>query len=114
VLQVYVRPFPGAGGRTQISVAGGTEPVWSRDGRHIFYRDGRRLMDATVRAGSTIAVLARDTVLEGDYENSVSHPNYDVAPDGARFLMLEPTSGGRQVVVVHGWVRELLAATGGR
>ncbi|HKH93499.1 MAG TPA: hypothetical protein VKA54_16970 [Gemmatimonadaceae bacterium] len=56
----------------------------------------------------------RATVLEEDYEHSVSHPNYDVAPDGAQLLMLEPAGGGRQVVVVHGWVRELLAATGGR
>lgn len=53
-------------------------------------------------------------MLEEDYEHSVSHPNYDVAPDGAQLLMLEPAGGGRQVVVVHGWVRELLAATGGR
>jgi serine/threonine-protein kinase len=39
--QVVVQPFPGPGGQVQVSVAGGSEPVWAPDGRQIFYRDGR-------------------------------------------------------------------------
>jgi Tol biopolymer transport system component len=113
-MQVYVRPFPGPGGRTQVSVDGGTEPVWTRDGRHLFFRSGRRLIDAAVRTAPTFAVLGREPFLEGDFETSASHPNYDVAPDGAQVLLLEPAGGRQQVVVVHGWLRELLAATDAR
>jgi Tol biopolymer transport system component len=111
-LQVYVRAFPGPGGRTQVSVNEGTEPVWSRDGRHLFYRDGRRIVDATVRATTAFAVVARDLFAEGDYDANWAHANYDVAPDGARMLMLERAGAPQQIVVVHRWVRELLAATG--
>jgi hypothetical protein len=35
--EVYVRPFPAASGQTQISIAGGTQPEWRRDGRELFY-----------------------------------------------------------------------------
>src|SRR5207245_2747083 len=38
--EVYVQPFPGPGGKWQISISGGTEPVWSHAGSEIFYRSG--------------------------------------------------------------------------
>jgi serine/threonine-protein kinase len=114
VLQIYVSPFPGPGGRTQVSIAGGTEPVWARDGRHLFYRDGRRLVDATVRTTPAFAVLTRQTFLEGDFDASSNHADYDVAPEGAHVLMFERAGAPSRIVVVHRWVRELLAATRGR
>src|SRR5262249_40907867 len=46
--EVYVRPFPGRGGRLQISTQGGLEPVWSRNGRELFYRNGDRMMAVEV------------------------------------------------------------------
>ncbi len=49
--EVYVRPFPGPGAAVQVSEAGGTEPAWSRDGRRLFYRGGRRLHAATLAPG---------------------------------------------------------------
>src|SRR5258706_2718859 len=36
--EVYVRPFPGPGGKWQVSTGGGVMPVWSRNGRELFYR----------------------------------------------------------------------------
>ena len=114
VLQIYVGSFPGPGGRTQVSIGGGTEPVWARDGRHLFYRDGRRLVDATLRTTPALAVLTRQTFLEGDFDASSNHADYDVAPDGAHVLMFERAGAPPRIVVVHGWVRELLAATRGR
>jgi hypothetical protein len=112
MLQVYVRPFPGPGGRTQISIAGGTEPLWTRDGQHLLYRDGRRVVDATFREEPTFGVVSREPFVEGDYDANWAHANYDVAPDGARVLMLERAGAPQQIIVVHRWVRELLAATG--
>src|SRR5204863_1156028 len=43
MMQVYVRPFPGPGGVTQVSSDGGSEPIWSPDGTRLFYRRGREL-----------------------------------------------------------------------
>ena len=114
VLQIYVRAFPGPGGRTQVSIGGGTEPVWARDGRHLFYRDGRRLVDARVRTTPAFAVVTQQTFLEGNFDASSNHADYDVAPDGAHVLMFERAGAPPRIVVVHRWVRELLAPTRGR
>ena len=43
--RVYVQPFPEGGRVIPISTGGGTEPVWSRDGRELFYRDGTQLLE---------------------------------------------------------------------
>src|SRR5262249_44958019 len=42
--EIYVRPFPSPGGKVQISTEGGAEPVWARNGRELFYRNGRKMM----------------------------------------------------------------------
>jgi eukaryotic-like serine/threonine-protein kinase len=42
--EVYARPFPGSGAKSQISTQGGTEPVWSRNGRELFYLNGDKMM----------------------------------------------------------------------
>ena len=52
--EVVVQPFPGPGGRSQVSVTGGTEPLWARDGRRLFYRGDGRLMAAVLRPGAIV------------------------------------------------------------
>ena len=47
--EVYVRPYPGPGGQWQISTDGGAEPVWSRDGRELFYARGFKTMAVRVQ-----------------------------------------------------------------
>src|SRR6185436_6091216 len=58
--EVYVRSFPGAGGRVRISADGGTEPRWAREGNRIFYRTGRRLMAADVRIAGQVQGVGRE------------------------------------------------------
>ncbi|MEZ4588224.1 MAG: hypothetical protein R2909_17740 [Gemmatimonadales bacterium] len=100
--QVVVQPFPGPGGRTQVSANGGTEPVWSRDGRRLFYRGDGKLMAATVRAEPSFAVVARDTVFADSYLFATNpHANYDVMPDGEHFVMLKSVGEGVLTVVVN-------------
>jgi len=60
--QVVVQPFPGPGSRTQVSVRGGTEPVWSHDGRRLFYRDTQHLIAANVSTTSSFSVTSRETL----------------------------------------------------
>jgi Tol biopolymer transport system component len=105
--EVYARPFPGPGARILISSDGGTEPVWSSNGRRLFYRNGRAMMAADLDAA--LAVSKRELLFSGDYLRSLVTPAlYDVSPDGRRFVMARPVSGASaQIVVWTGWLGEL-------
>jgi serine/threonine-protein kinase len=107
--EVYVRPFPNAGARVQVSSEGGAEPLWSRSGTTIFYRSlTGGVESANLNVGTTIAVTARREMLPpADYLTDVTHASYDVWPDGSGFLMVKPIGGDTRPVLVHNWGREL-------
>ena len=87
--EVYVRSFPNLGERFAVSLDGGTEPVWSPRGGELFYRSGPLLIAAEVRAGPTFEVVRRTPLFAGaSYEVDLTHQVYDVAPDGAHFVMV--------------------------
>jgi serine/threonine-protein kinase len=114
--EVYVRRFPGANdsSRWQVSTNGGTQPLWSRDGRELFYRrfDGA-LMSVPIAPGAGLeAGRARVLFSNSSYAGAGSQGGgrtYDVAPDGKRFLMLRqsPPRPAPQLVVVLNWFQEL-------
>ena len=109
--QVYAQPFPGPGARVPVSVGGGTNPVWSRDGRRIFFANGTQLVAASVVTRPAFAVTGREVILDGNYQYGTGHAGYDVAPDGRSFLMLRPANtGAEQIVVIYNWSSELRAA----
>lgn len=98
--EVVVQPIPGPGGRVQVSIGGGSEPVWSRDGRRIFYRGGGQIMAATVRTASAFEVVRRDALMPDTYTKATNpHANFDVTPDGKDLVLLQPVSNGAMVVV---------------
>ncbi len=110
--QVMVTPLPGPGARMQVSVRGGSEPVWSRDGRRIFYRSDGKFKVADVFTTPTFHVTSRADFMEDRYLRSPApHANYDVAPDGKRLLVLEGEP--QRLRVVHGWGAEVRAKLGG-
>jgi serine/threonine-protein kinase len=113
--EIYVQPYPGPGGKWQISTGGGTEPAWSRNGREIFYRNGSRMMAVTVAAQPAFSAGKPTVLFEGDYEVSEFPQTgvaYDVSADGGRFLMVKPV-GDRtptapvQLNIVLNWFEEL-------
>ncbi len=113
--EVYVRPYPGPGGRTQISNGGGAEPLWSRSGHQIFYRNGPRLMAADISGGGIPSVTSRRQLLTVSVPELGQAPNYDVSPDGKRVLMGVPNGAAANLVVVVNWfteVRRKLAEAG--
>jgi Tol biopolymer transport system component/tRNA A-37 threonylcarbamoyl transferase component Bud32 len=111
--QVYVRPFPGPGQRTQISASGGTEPVWAPDGRHLFFRNGSTFYRAAITRSPSLVVTERVRLFEGSFDEEWSTAAYDVAPSGKRLLLIRQTNDQRRIVFVVNWiqaVRERLAA----
>jgi serine/threonine-protein kinase len=109
--EIYVRPFPGPGGKWQISTDGGTEPVWNPKGRELFYRSGKKMMAAEYESQPTFSPGKPKELFEGPYlPTPRSFPDYDVAPDGQRFLMVKPADAEQpasQINVVVNWVEEL-------
>jgi serine/threonine-protein kinase len=100
--EIVVQPFPGPGGRVQLSSGGGTEPVWSRDGRRLFYRSSGHLMAATLDTTEEVRVVSRDSLLADVYQYAPNpHANYDVMPDGTHFLLLKAVSEGNMIVVTN-------------
>ncbi|HXV60902.1 MAG TPA: protein kinase [Vicinamibacteria bacterium] len=111
--EIYVRGFPDLGQRTPISTDGGTEPLWSRDGKELFYRNGDRMMAVPVLSSSPTLDVGRPVLLfqgrfqSGDFGGNPG-TNYDVAPDG-RFLMIqeEGASAETSFQIVLNWGEEL-------
>jgi serine/threonine-protein kinase len=104
--EIYVRPFPGAGSRVQVSNEGGTEPVWARSGRALFYRTAAGIVSVAVTTGTTFSLGERRVALPGDYLGDPTHANYDVSPDGSQFLMLKAAGVQATPIIVHNWGRE--------
>jgi Tol biopolymer transport system component len=110
--EVYVQPYPGPGGKWQISTEGGGEPVWNPNGRELFYRSGDKMMAVDIAAQSGFAAGKPRMLFEGQYvPTPLTAPYYDVSPDGQRFLMLKASeqaqSAPTQINVVLNWFEEL-------
>ena len=103
--QVYVQPYPGPGGRVQVSTNGGREPVWSRDGKELFFRMGRGMFVADVNPVQPTAVGRPRLLFSSDHMPGSNTANYDVSPDGKRFVMVKgpPQRSENEVVVVTNW-----------
>ena len=107
--EVYI-DTPQFGNKRQLSVNGGAEPLWSRDGREIFYRRGDGLIAVSVSTGSALVIGPARPLFEGRFEPiDWGERNYDVSPDGQRFLMIRSESGRgeAEIRVVMNWLDEL-------
>jgi hypothetical protein len=109
--EIYVQPYPGPGGKWQISTDGGTEPMWSPNGRELFYRSGTRMMavDVTTQAGFSAGkprMLFERLYFSTPFPQTF--PRYDVSSDGQRFLMMKQADPvPTQINVVQNWISEL-------
>jgi serine/threonine-protein kinase len=120
--EIYVQPFPGTGGKRQVSAEGGTEPQWNPNGHELFYRDGDKMMAVDINTQDGFAAGKARELFQGNYlRNPITYarPNYDVSRDGQRFLMLKPIdehAAPTQINVVLNWTEELkrLVPTGSK
>jgi Tol biopolymer transport system component len=111
--QVVVQRFPGSGPRIPISTGGGDEPVWARDGRHLFYRGHGRFVMVTFANTPEFHVVAQHDFMSDRYLLAYApHANYDVAPDGRQLLVVK--GAPQRLVVVRDWAAEVRARLGGK
>jgi hypothetical protein len=107
--EVFVAPF--RAGQAQWRVADdGNLPVWGKNGRELFYRDGERVMAVPIAPGDTFTPGTPQVLFsERYYQGEPGGPNYDVSADGQRFLMVLPgsTEGPDRLIVVDGWKAEI-------
>ena len=112
--EVYVRSFQGPARRVQVSTEGGGSPVWSRDGKELFYRLDRQMLSVSVNTRAGISVGAPRVLFEGNYHIAFAddHPGYDVAADG-RFLMIRTPDEElpREIHIVLNWFDEIRRLT---
>jgi Tol biopolymer transport system component len=97
VPQIFVVPYPGPGGKWQISVSGGLLPVWSRTGHELFFiQPSRPAVLAVVPysvQGNSFQPGKPTILFQGGFEPRVDYSFYDIAPDGRHFAMFEPVVG---------------------
>jgi Tol biopolymer transport system component len=89
--EVFVRPFPGAGGPWQISIAGGDNPAWSSKGHELFYATpDHRIMAASYSVSGDSFHADKPHVLPNSrFAPRVVGRSFDVHPDGARFALVK-------------------------
>jgi serine/threonine-protein kinase len=107
-MQVYLRPYPGPDQKKQLSTQGGTQPLWNKNGKELFYRDVNKMMVVDVMTSPTLMVSAPRQLFEQRYAFlTATIPNYDISADGQRFVMVKDESGAGRLNVVLNWTEEL-------
>ena len=109
---VYIRPFPEADAETLVSVSGGREPVWSRNGAELFYRNGTgRMIARAVLDAESLELGPEQQLFDARaYRSDFYHAAYDATADGQRFVMIRLSDSGsldESLVVVENWFDEL-------
>ena len=113
--EIYIRPYPGPGGQATVSVGGGREPKWMSNGE-VFYRslNGDRMFAVSAATTPQLTIGPPVELFQGPFYIAPSgspRPQYDVTPDGQRFLMLtraaDSSTAGPTVVVVQNWLEEV-------
>ncbi len=111
ISEIYVQPFPPTGAKWQV-VTGGSMPLWSPDGRELFFLQGRSLMTAPISTAGTFSVGAPRKLFDMPPALLLSTDtttNFDIAPDG-RFLVVRQTSQENMaghIVVALDWFQTL-------
>ena len=115
-MEVFARPFPNVdAAQLKVSIDGGEEPMWSPDGREIFYVAQGKLMSVAATSGGGTLELGKPVALFDvtPYFFGGIGRNYDITPDGRRFVMVKEAADGPNrvvpITIVLNWIEELRA-----
>jgi Tol biopolymer transport system component len=106
--EIYVRRLDGTGDQVQVSVNGGTESVWSPDGKELYYRGGASaetraepaMMAAMIVTKPALAVTSRKELFPGKgIVGTNPHAGFDISPDGKSFVLVRSNPSSRVMVI---------------
>jgi serine/threonine-protein kinase len=118
--EIYVRPFPGAGGRIKISSDGGAEPVWTRGGRELLYRQGNQFLAVDVRTEAGFAAGTPRVLFYGDFFPGGREDapfQYAVSSDGNTIYATREISvpePERSLAIVTNWLENVRSSGGSK
>ena len=100
--ELYVRPFPGPGGKWQISTAGGGYPKWSRNGKELFYQtmDNKIMVVTYIASGDSFHADKPQPWSPGQFTSLGANYTFDLHPDGKRIAVLK-APGTEQAALVN-------------
>ncbi len=112
--EIYIERYPELGNRQQISTGGGRLPLWSRDGRELFFAspDNRQLFEVPMQPGTTLVAGRPRVLFELPMFWALGSRQYNIAPNG-RFLIIrrgQPEAGvstASNLIIVQNWFEEL-------
>jgi serine/threonine-protein kinase len=119
--EVYVWPVDSSAARIPISTAGGTEPLWARDGKRLFYRRGGEVWAVDIGWEPVFSPGKPQMLFDNpQYSGALSSRGYDISLDGRQFLMVKgypvTSTPVTELILVQNWLDELnhLVRTGKR
>jgi hypothetical protein len=106
---VYVQPFPGPGPKWLVSTDGGSDPVWARNSRELFYRRGRQMMVVAVALKEEFSSGRPHRLFDLPFDARDDQANYDASLDGTWFLTSGSDRGAppAELHIVLNWFDEL-------
>jgi serine/threonine protein kinase len=105
--EVYVCGFPDVNrGKWQISSGGGETPVWSRDSRELFYRNGSSVMAVSIRTDPVFWAQIPEMLFHNRYF-AESGVQWDISPDGRKFLMIKESDSPPKIILTTNWFEAL-------
>jgi hypothetical protein len=111
---VYIRSFPTGAAQLQVSTDGGDAPRWSADGRRLVYRNDKQFREVTLDfSGLVPRVVRTDTLFAREDLSTRPIADYNVHPDGKRFVVTR-LSETTKLVVVPNWISEVRAKLAGK
>jgi hypothetical protein len=106
--EVFVHSFPDHSIKLQVSVGGGASSAWRGDERELYYRSAGAMMAVDITAEPKLSA-GKPRMLFRDQYAQIQGKNYDVTPDGQRFLMVRTDEqiAPRDITVVLNWMHDL-------
>jgi len=113
--EVFVRSYPDSGAAWQVSINGGRDPLWSRDGKELFFVSGKKMMAVVVEPGDMFAAGRPVELFEG-LVGSTRMRDYDVAPDGRFITVRNPDGddGQQELRMLLSWQQVMQRTAAGR
>lgn len=107
--EAYVQTFPELGSKVQVSSNGGMHPLWSSDGKEMFYLEGDKVMAVPIRLSPTFVAGTPKELFTFPVVPSEREGVWDVAPDGQHFVLIEEDRANLaiQINVVLTWFDEI-------